>query len=408
MNIIDYVKNKNATFKAAPFNNVDALLFCQVFYAKVEVQIRDGAVVPGPEGVPLKEFYRAEYFPQMFGDGMTDHENELLFTAMCASPRFRDVRIKNIETDLDEESEKQFAAATFVLDDRTEFVAFRGTDGSMLGCKEDFNMAFMDEVPSQKAAAAYLNRYYGPDGQGQDKRIYVGGHSKGGTLAVYGSLKAGPAVRARLITVFSLEGPGFRDEVFQRLRAIEEAEGIRVIKIVPQASLVGMLMETQGKVLVVEAKAFGPMQHSAFTWQIEGDDFRYTELSNAGDFNKRVLHRWLERVSDEERALFVDRLFDLLFDNDIRSVSDIRRIGPSKVREVLESFSGMDEGSRQTMQNVLLQLGASAVQNIPSEDLRNAFDSIRNWYRESFGSTDGQRTENRVENRASDERGVEE
>ena len=380
MNILEYVKSKNTRISAeSPFNNVDALVLSQLTYTKAEVIVNAGDVIPDPSGVPLKEFYRAEYFSKMFGDGMTDGENLQLFIAACGSPRYRDLRIKYMEEVLDHSSEKQFAAATYVLDGDTEFVSFRGTDGSLLGWKEDFNMAFMDEVPSQRAAVSYLNRHFGAHGESAGKRIYVGGHSKGGNLAIYGGLNAERAVRKRIACIYSLEGQGFREEVSAHLMAVATKEAIPVIKIVPQTSLIGMIMDYGTPVRVVEARAIGPMQHSAHTWQIDGDDFRYTTMSYTGEFNGRVLKEWLEKFSDEERKVIVDRFFDLLLRNDIRTVHDIRRIGPSKIRELLESFGDLDEESRSAIQSALAELGKTALLNIPPDEILSLLRRDRPW-----------------------------
>lgn len=183
MNILDYVKNTTRTFEEMPLNPVDSLVLSQLSYARLEF------AEPKPEnlldrlrrGVTVADFFRNEWFEKIFCDGISDSDNMNLMAYAVASRRYRNLKIRDIVGDFDKSSEKQFGAMIFRLDANTDFVAFRGTDGSMLGWKEDFNLSFMNEVPSQSEAVEYLERNYGSGNRkGRNRRFYVGGHSKGG------------------------------------------------------------------------------------------------------------------------------------------------------------------------------------------------------------------------------------
>lgn len=377
MNILDYVKNKNVTFAKEPFNSVDSLVLCQLFYVRLEAVIEGEGRDAEHPGWTVRDFYRAEYFGEMFSDGITDEHNRELFTLAAASPRFRDIEVKYVNTHTDAAAEKQFAAATFVLDGETEYVAFRGTDGSMLGWKEDFNLSFMDEIPSQSDAVEYLNSHFGEGGPGADKSIYVGGHSKGGNLAVYGATMSDGSLHARIRRIYSFEGPGFKEDVSERLKSIAERDGIEVVKIVPKGSLIGMIMGSTDGVRVVDSDAVGIMQHAAFTWQLDGDDFVYKDdLSYSGAFNDRALRLWLEKFGEADRARFVDIVFGLLSDNNIDSVNDLKSMNAARTIDVLSSYQELDDETKKFMQRVLRGFAKAQLRAVPPESMTSRIEDI--------------------------------
>lgn len=377
MNIIDYVKKVNETFAEKSFNNVDSLILSQLFYSRFEDMLRLIGVDSVHPGFVIRDFYLREYFPLLFSDGITDENNEILLTVAAASPRYRNIPIKYIQADLDADSEKQFAAATFEIDDATEFVCFRGTDGSLLGWKEDFNLSFMDKIPSHSDAVEYINRHFGEGGESAGKRFYVAGHSKGGNLAMYGALMSDPSIHERIIKVYSFEGPGFREDVTDRLRAIAERDGILLDKLVPQGSLIGMIMETASDVKVVESDAIGVRQHAAFSWQLEGDDFSYRDrLSYSGAWNNRVLRRWLENEEDEVRRDFVDTMFCIFEDNNIDSINMMKGLNPARTAGFIESYSKLPPDTKKMLLDVFGELAKASVASVPPESVTAQIGSI--------------------------------
>ena len=282
-NIIDYVRETNETFSQSPFNPVDSLVLSQLSYARLE-RVKDELDLPktgvfGRSPAPrVKDFFRGEFFRRVFDDDISDESNLELFAFAAASPRFRDLQILNIEAEMDRDIEAQFGAMTFVLDENTDYVAFRGTDGNLLGWKEDFNMSFMEEVPSQGMAVDYINRFFGEkDRRGRKRRVIIGGHSKGGNMAIYGGLKCDGGIHSRIIQIFSHDGPGFRSDVLEKLQEIQDRDNIYVRKLVPKASIIGMLMSDTGDYEVVDCQGVGIMQHYAFAWAVEGMDFVYCD-----------------------------------------------------------------------------------------------------------------------------------
>nr|WP_238473040.1 Mbeg1-like protein [Desulforamulus profundi] len=106
-------------------------------------------------------------------------------------------------------------------------------------------------------------------------QLKIGGHSKGGNIAVYSSIKCRQSVQKRITHVFSHDGPGFRDEVFQCHEYLIIKD--RINKILPQSSIIGMLLQNQEHYSVVKSNRIWFMQHDSFSWLIDGSDFQYAQ-----------------------------------------------------------------------------------------------------------------------------------
>ena len=350
MNITDYIKDFHQTFREKIFNEVDSLMFCQLFYARWEDQLKSEGIDWINPGYTVKDFNKLEFNHLMYCDGIADEENLEFNLLASANRRFRDLKVKNIVAETSAEDKIQFAAVSFEIDDLTDYVCFRGTDGTMTGWKEDLEMSFAGIVPSQREAVKYLERFYGPGSEGEKKRIYVGGHSKGGNLAVFSSLMCDPSIHPRILEVFSHDGPGFKEEVFAKLRESQNKAHLKISKTVPQTSIIGLLMQTDGNAQVVKSDAWGIMQHSTLSWQIENGTFVHLEkLSDTGKYMDRTLHEWLEHCPDESREKFTNALFNALVDNDITSIPDFKTLKPSKILAIKKSFDDQDEETKEAL-----------------------------------------------------------
>ena len=217
--------------------------------------------------VRFADLMRAELFPTMFSGMHAAQMKQQLFW-MAASPRFRDLLIYDHAAAFDEARDLQFAATTYVCPGHFAYVGFRGTDTTLTGWREDFNMAYRAPVEAQALAARYLAAA-GADPR-LPKTLLVGGHSKGGNLAEYAALTAAPEVQQRIARLYNHDGPGFKAGLFTA--ADYEPLAGRMTKQVPADSMVGILMESFMPVEVVQATGRGFEQHSVFRWVVEGAD----------------------------------------------------------------------------------------------------------------------------------------
>lgn len=319
-NIIDYVDWRgDVAFAASPFNDIDALIITQLSMVDLS-----GVVPSDPSDGYISLADAAELY---FADKKRESEpvsvvipsdTYVLFKRIAESKRFGNIKLTAHVSHVDSEREKQFSAITVKPGDGSVFVAFRGTDDTIVGWKEDFNMSFMPTIPSQTEAAEYLDRIA--------RRVYgklrVGGHSKGGNLAVYAAVKCAPRVRRRILTVYNYDAPGFNRE-FLSLPEYGELDG-RLKTVVPQSSVVGMLLENDGKYSVVKSTESGLLQHNAFSWEVLGTEFvKLEELTKESRDITAVVNEWLSKLDMDSRKRFVDAIYNILITTKATTVTEL-------------------------------------------------------------------------------------
>ena len=354
--IIGYAERECRRMDAAPFSDVDSLILSQLAYLKWEK-------LPFPvrgAGLTVGGLHRTELYAPLL-DGIRDAaSNRALLNAVSASPRWREIRAVDFSCAFDPARDMQFAAVQFCLPDGSGYIAFRGTDSTFVGWKEDLNMAFLCPVPSQAAAADYLNacaaRTDGP--------LCVGGHSKGGNLAVYAAVCCDSAVKKRITAAYSHDGPGF-PEPFFALPAYREMAG-RLQKTLPKSSLVGMLLENRGACRIVDSDRFWVMQHDPFSWTVDNGRFVPAgAITGGADQMNRTLHAFVVSLSDAERERFVEALFEVL---NASGESTMRDLSASLARDTLPMLSAvreLDPEARAMLLTAVKQLAALYVKNLP-------------------------------------------
>lgn len=254
-------------------------------------------------------------------------------------------------------------------DNSFAYIGFRGTDTSVTGWRENFNMAFTSPVPAQEQAVRYLESIapYLP------KRLFIGGHSKGANLALYAALKASPEIRQRIERVYVHDGPGFKEgaiseEEWRRL------EG-RIHRSLPQESVVGLLMNCPVPYKVVNAQEHGLDQHSPFTWEVndEYNDFSYAEkLSDGAQFFDAVFNKCLAQYSDSEAAAIVDALFRAIEAAGITNASEIFFGGLKTIPLINKAAQNLDNESGAVLRNALGSLATIAANEAGQSMSRNA------------------------------------
>lgn len=356
-NIVTYGEEILDTFDRRGFGPVDSLILSWASYLKLSTA---EPKVQAWQGVRFGDLFRAEHFKTLFPTTWDTPESRRLYTAMAASPRFRDIRVKGYTEQTDPEREKQFAAVSFQLNKDLCYVAFRGTDSTLVGWKEDFNMAFQYPVPAQKAAAEYLAEA----AKHSTGSLRVGGHSKGGNLAVYAAAKAGETLQKRIVQVYSHDGPGFLESV---LKSGEwSAITPKIHKTLPQSSLVGMLLEQQENFRVVRSDKFSIWQHDPFSWQVEDGDLCYVDaLTPGAQYLDRTLSRWVSGLSVLERERFVDSLYALVDTAKITSLAQLFSGWQESIPALLRAASQMDEDTKEFLFQTVRALLALGVKYYP-------------------------------------------
>lgn len=302
-NLLDLIEDAKAvsskSFSELAFNEVDALAFAQLSYFKFDIL---GLNSPD-DRLSFKKIAQTDFECPSSAKARTKCHYELLKT-MSESERYGDFFVTDYFTISSETEEKQFCGVTFVCDSFI-YVAFRGTDATIVGWKEDANLSFLNQVPAQAESVKYLE-----DVANKHKRkpILVGGHSKGGNLAIYACSYAPKSVRKRLKQIYSFDGPGFRDEFFKKsdYGKIEHL----IYKLVPYSSIIGLLLENRGNCNICDSKTYSIFQHNPYKWLIKDHKFvPKSHLNPSSVYFDASLKRWLSDISDENRKKFFDFVF---------------------------------------------------------------------------------------------------
>lgn len=347
--MLEYLKWRgDIRFSQLSVNPVDALIFSTLSYLRF-----DGIVPEDPyHQVPLKDA-AAAFFSLPDPEKRCRSRRDLdLLRAAAETVRFGSVGLSFYRSVLIPEEETQFAAVTYFLEDLSAFLAFRGTDSTLVGWKEDFNMTFQEIIPAQRLAKEYTEQL----AAASNALLRLGGHSKGGNLAVYAAAKCDPAVQARILEVHNQDGPGFS-------KAMMEDPGYRKIlpiirSYVPQSSVIGMLLEHEEPYIIVRSSQFGIMQHDPHTWEVLGGNFVLVEeLTADSRFLDRTFKAWLAGMTNEERNAFFDTVFDLLAAGGASVTSEIMR--PQNVRAYFKTLQ-TDEKMRHVIGSELESLMESA------------------------------------------------
>lgn len=328
-NLLDYLAWRgDLPLQSAPWCDVDSLLMACLCYVQLHEAEGDTRLTPGQMQPPL---FRDKIVNRFF------EKCRSLYDIMAQSVRFGDIELHHYEDIFDQEREMQFAAVSADLPDGTCLIAFRGTDATLIGWREDFNMSYESPVPSQTEALRYLQMIAGQT----ERPLRLCGHSKGGNLAVYAATYAPEAVQARIERVWSFDGPGLDDassacEGYARIKP-------RITSMIPQGSVIGLLLAYHVNYRVVQAKAMGFFQHDAFTWQIYGPCFVEAEDVNASSrLLDDTLHDWLTHCTPEERKRFVDTVFDILMSTNARTFGEMTDEKLRSLGAMLTATRGVD------------------------------------------------------------------
>lgn len=432
-NIVDYLAVfGDKSFAEMPFNDVDSLALCQLCYLKFDGIVPD--VWSNKPSVTLDDIYKHPDYEKLYADERFEKNNRQLFEGMLKGRRFAGLRLNCYINLVEKEYETQFSAVTYLLEGGSLYIAYRGTDETIVGWKEDFNMAYMDPVPGQALSVKYLNmvtsRLKVP--------IYIGGHSKGGNLAVYAALKCAETVRGRIRKIYSMDGPGVRElgsleecerkketgnpptqesgeaglisaeketgslsdwekdagrktvsekeagnpvapekktgnRAAQKENADEDAKAAlrlekdraayeqikgKIVKILPQSSLIGMLFEAGSRhYMTVESNSFGLGQHDPFTWRVQEDHFVTLEdIESVSRFRDDTLNAWISSLDGDKRRLFVDTLYEVISASEAEDLIAFTADWHKSMTGVINALKEVDEDTRNVLQQIIRSL----------------------------------------------------
>ena len=345
-NVYDYLAWRgDLTLAERPFNEVDNLILSLLSYIDL------GGIVPPPGegGIALSDA-AAAYFaargepqPTLGEDGNTAVEWDWLFHLASQTARFGAMRLCCYTDILDNEADKQFCAVSIETEPGQLYLAYRGTSDDLAGWKEDFLLACMPEIPSHEEARRYLAKVAALY---PDRALTLGGHSKGGNLAVYAAVTAEQAVRPRIRKVWTNDGPGFQQSFIDSGVFDDMLDRIRII--VPKSSMIGLLLSHRQPDMIVDSTQRGILQHDAISWQVmRGQFVKLTELTGESLRAETEINQWIDAMDIPTRKRFVDALFDTLSASGQLTVSGLLADVPKFLNASYAYLMDMDKETRE-------------------------------------------------------------
>ena len=351
-NIFDYINWRDIDLKKVEFNEIDNLILSRLSYFPFDGLIND------EEKITIKEAY-LRYKSLGTTGRILQKEDIDLFPVLANSIRFGKMYITKYINKVDPILEKQFSAITILMPDGTIYVSYRGTDTSIIGWKEDLYMSFSDTVPSQLDAKAYLEYI---SKKFKNEPLRVGGHSKGGNLAVYASAFLEKDIQERIINVYNNDGPGFSDKVINTNGYNNIVKKVNTY--IPQTSIIGRLLNHKEKTTILKSTSLGIMQHDLYSWQLLGDKFIKADLTTSSEFIDKTITNWLKEVNVEQRKIFIDSLFDILEATNVKQINEMTNKWFTNAKKMIKTYKNLDKNTKEIMSKTLSELFRIGKNNI--------------------------------------------
>lgn len=361
-NLFEYLKWRgDLSFEQSPINEIDNMILARLSSMPIhEIEFSEQETIKDICKKLL--FVRNEEFLL---------QDKKLCKELIKSNRYNNLKVSDFERNIDLKQECQFAAITIFISNLEIYISYNGTDESFVGWKEDFNMSFMQHIPAQLSGVRYLERV---SERYKDVNIYLGGHSKGGNIAVYSGIYCLPEIKKRIVNIFTADGPGFDKGV------IETAEyntiSNKVNTYIPQSSIIGRLLEHDEKYIVVKSNEKGIMQHDIYSWEVLGTKIvRSKEITKESQLVDNMLRNWLKNTTTEQRKNFVNILYELLISTEATKFSDLKTNKVKNVSNIINAYKNIDEEQKKEIKQMVNLLLSSAKNSFTNKAQK---DNIKN------------------------------
>ena len=333
-NFFNYIEEYgDYTFEEREFNEIDNVILSMLAYVDFKGIVSENSKDKKSIYTITKEYFEVHPKSELKQVLIPGRLGAKLLNRMANKRRYRDILAFNYLSISNADS--QFSAITFDLGKRNYYVAFEGTDLLISGWEEDCKMAYSFPVEAQKLAKAYLKRY-----TFKFVKLIIGGHSKGGNLALVSSMYTNFLVRWKIKRIYSNDGLGLRDEQInsKKYKRIEK----KYISIIPDSSIVGLMLRHKDNYVVIKSNMPGLVSHDTNTWQVDGDKFVRAKLTRFSRVFDDGFSRWLDKYSDEEREQFVKSVFDIMREHEIETLMQFAN-NYKLILEVIKSSRKVDK-----------------------------------------------------------------
>ncbi|MBQ3953074.1 MAG: DUF2974 domain-containing protein [Ruminococcus sp.] len=352
-NVFDYLQWRgDLLFSQDGFHTADALILSRLSYIQLD------GILGENESLTVRKAAEQFFADETRAEQVLWKGDAELLQAAAQSARFGDLVLSDYVNIVDGETKMQFSAVVIDVDGR-QFLSYRGTDNTVVGWQEDFALFTQFPLPSQIKALTYFEKAAARF----DGRFMLGGHSKGGNLAVYAAAFCEQTLRDRIDAVYSMDGPGFerenlKDSAFDEIRD-------RIHTFVPQSSVFGMLLEHRENYTIIQSDRKGFMQHDIYSWNIDGTEpVTLPKTTATSAFFDHTITDFFDGMSREDRKRLLDGVFDVLKSSDVTTFDEmLDRLMPS-IGKGLDTMKNMDGKTRALIMKQVGRLVKSAGRNL--------------------------------------------
>lgn len=350
-NVFDYISWRgDLSFNKSEFNEIDNMIMSRLSYLPFEkIKLQEEETI---ETLSKKFKNIKEEFFNMPND-------KKLIKEAGKSIRFKDLKVTDYYATRDIDEQKQFVAITIHLNDKEIYLSYGGTDNTLVGWKEDFNLSFMTHIPSQLEGLKYIKKI----AKKYTQKMHLGGHSKGGNIAVYSAVFCPKKTQNRIVDITNHDGPGFD-------KTIIETEGYKRIlnKIhtyIPQSSIIGRLLEHEEEYKIVKSTQKGIMQHDIYSWQLLGTEFiKLSEISNGSNIINETVRNWLKDTTPEQRKNFINIMYEVVTTTKAKTFKDFTGSFAKNIGIVLKTYKNIDEKDKKIIGKMILTFIGAAKDTI--------------------------------------------
>lgn len=352
MNLRDYIAWRgDLSFDVVPFNQIDAALFSQLSMLELdEILIKNGRNVK----MTIEEIVECldnHIIEKNYNLGFI-MPNDIIeaFIEMSKTKRYKDLVIGNYVNRISKDEETQFSALTIDLDYNTRIVSFSGTDDTLIGWKENFNMLYLDTTSGQHLSCAYLEKV-----SKKHRHLYIIGHSKGANLAMYSALHTTPRVQKKIEQVIGFDGPGLTEDI--ELIDSFDKNIQKITFYVPDSSIIGVLFDHYETVKIVKSNAKGLYQHDLFSWEVRALDFVYAERTKESFHIEKKIKEMISKMDEHTKHVFVNEGYKLLVNSKNETLTEVNK---DKLL-VAKSFLKLDPKVRVFFTKIFIELAKDKI-----------------------------------------------
>ena len=350
-NILDYIRKiGNNTFQEIKFNEVDSLIFSRLSYLpfesiKLEEKENFESIYKKMNSVNIDEF------------NMKQDKELIDLVGTCN--RYKNLIVTDYYFSRDEKKEMQFIAITIHLDNEELYLSYGGTDNTLVGWKEDFNLSFMLHIPSQIEAIKYIKKVFAK----YNKKMHLGGHSKGGNLAVYAGVFCAKKIQDSIIDIANYDGPGFDKTVIESQKYKRILSKINTF--IPQSSIIGRLLEHEEQYIIVKSRQIAVMQHDIFSWGVNGLELeKLDKVTNGSDIINKTVRNYLKATSNKQREQFINIMYEIVTKTKAKTFKEFTASLTKNIGIILKSYKDISSEDKKLIGQMILSFFTAAKDTI--------------------------------------------